>query len=132
HGPRPLRGAGGDRRPTAGARGPARSPTGRARSGLRSAGPRWPRFDVFRSLCEPGLQQSAHQFWSNFVLGFWHSPGPWILRILHLADLVQTLANLNLTKPCMLFHLPDYFFGDLVATFVFGIVAILLIIIGYI
>jgi len=32
----------------------------------------------------------------------------------------------------MLFHLPDYFFGDLVATFVFGIVAILLIIIGYI
>ncbi len=32
----------------------------------------------------------------------------------------------------MLFHLPDYFLGDLVATFIFGIVAILLIIIGYI
>jgi len=31
----------------------------------------------------------------------------------------------------MIFHLPDYFVGDLVATFVFGIVAILLIIIGY-
>ena len=32
----------------------------------------------------------------------------------------------------MLFHLPDYFFGDVVATFIFGIVAIFLIIIGYI
>jgi putative membrane protein len=32
----------------------------------------------------------------------------------------------------MIFHLPDYFFGDLVATFIFGIVAILLIVIGYI
>ena len=32
----------------------------------------------------------------------------------------------------MQFHLPDYFFGDLVATFIFGIVAIQLIIIGYI
>jgi uncharacterized membrane protein YjfL (UPF0719 family) len=32
----------------------------------------------------------------------------------------------------MLFHLPDYFLGDLVATFIFGIVAIFLIIIGYI
>ena len=32
----------------------------------------------------------------------------------------------------MQFHLPDYFFGDLVATFIFGIVAIFLIIIGYI
>ena len=28
-------------------------------------------------------------------------------------------------------HLPDYFFGDLVATIAFGIVAILLIIFGY-
>ncbi len=28
-------------------------------------------------------------------------------------------------------HLPDYFFGDLVATVAFGIVAILLIIFGY-
>ena len=28
--------------------------------------------------------------------------------------------------------MPDYFLGDLVATFIFGIVAILLIIIGYI
>ena len=32
----------------------------------------------------------------------------------------------------MQFHLPDYFFGDLVATVAFGIVAILLIIVGYI
>ena len=32
----------------------------------------------------------------------------------------------------MQFHLPDYFLGDLVATFIFGIVAIFLIIIGYI
>ncbi len=32
----------------------------------------------------------------------------------------------------MSFHLPDYFLGDLVATFAFGIVAILLIIIGYV
>jgi uncharacterized membrane protein YjfL (UPF0719 family) len=32
----------------------------------------------------------------------------------------------------MQFHLPEYFLGDLVATFIFGIVAILLIIIGYI
>jgi putative membrane protein len=32
----------------------------------------------------------------------------------------------------MQFHLPDYFFGDLVATAAFGIVAILLIIVGYI
>jgi putative membrane protein len=31
----------------------------------------------------------------------------------------------------MEFHLPEYFFGDLVATFVFGIVAIFLIILGY-
>jgi len=31
----------------------------------------------------------------------------------------------------MQFHLPDYFLGDLVATFVFGILAILLVIIGY-
>ena len=29
-------------------------------------------------------------------------------------------------------HLPEYFFGDLVATVAFGIVAILLIIIGYV
>ena len=28
-------------------------------------------------------------------------------------------------------HLPEYFFGDLVATVAFGIVAILLIIVGY-
>jgi len=28
-------------------------------------------------------------------------------------------------------HLPDYFFGDLVSTFAFGILAILLIVIGY-
>jgi len=32
----------------------------------------------------------------------------------------------------MQFHLPDYFFGDLVATVAFGIVAILLIIVGYV
>ncbi len=32
----------------------------------------------------------------------------------------------------MQFHLPEYFFGDLVATVAFGIVAILLIIVGYI
>ena len=31
----------------------------------------------------------------------------------------------------MEFHLPEYFFGDLVATVAFGIVAILLIIFGY-
>ena len=29
-------------------------------------------------------------------------------------------------------HLPDYFFGDLIATVAFGILAILLIIVGYI
>ena len=32
----------------------------------------------------------------------------------------------------MQLHLPDYFFGDLVATVAFGIVAILLIIVGYV
>ena len=32
----------------------------------------------------------------------------------------------------MQFNLPEYFFGDLVATVAFGIVAILLIVIGYI
>ncbi len=32
----------------------------------------------------------------------------------------------------MEFHLPEYFFGDLVATIAFGIVAILLIILGYV
>ncbi|HSU57374.1 MAG TPA: DUF350 domain-containing protein [Candidatus Dormibacteraeota bacterium] len=32
----------------------------------------------------------------------------------------------------MEFHLPEYFLGDLVATVAFGIVAILLIIVGYI
>ena len=32
----------------------------------------------------------------------------------------------------MQFHLPEYFLGDLVATVAFGIVAILLIIVGYI
>ena len=32
----------------------------------------------------------------------------------------------------MQFHLPEYFFGDLVATVAFGIVAILLIIFGYV
>jgi putative membrane protein len=32
----------------------------------------------------------------------------------------------------MEFHLPEYFLGDLVATFVFGIVAIFLIILGYV
>jgi putative membrane protein len=32
----------------------------------------------------------------------------------------------------MEFHLPDFFFGDLVATVAFGIVAILLIIVGYV
>ena len=32
----------------------------------------------------------------------------------------------------MEFHLPEYFFGDLVATAAFGIVAILLIILGYV
>jgi putative membrane protein len=28
-------------------------------------------------------------------------------------------------------HLPDYFWGDLVSTFAFGLVAILLVVIGY-
>lgn len=32
----------------------------------------------------------------------------------------------------MEFHLPEYFLGDLVATVAFGIVAILLIILGYV
>ena len=32
----------------------------------------------------------------------------------------------------MALHLPEYFFGDLVATVAFGIVAILLIILGYV
>ena len=32
----------------------------------------------------------------------------------------------------MQYHLPDYFFTDLVSTVAFGIVAILLIIVGYI
>lgn len=32
----------------------------------------------------------------------------------------------------MMFHLPDYFVGDLVATVAFGIIAILLIVVGYI
>ena len=32
----------------------------------------------------------------------------------------------------MQYHLPDYFFTDLVSTIAFGIVAILLIIVGYI
>jgi putative membrane protein len=32
----------------------------------------------------------------------------------------------------MQFHLPDYFLGDLVATVAFGIVAILLVVLGYI
>jgi len=32
----------------------------------------------------------------------------------------------------MIFHLPDYFVGDLVATVAFGIVAMLLIILGYV
>jgi putative membrane protein len=32
----------------------------------------------------------------------------------------------------MEFHLPEYFFGDLVATIAFGIAAILLIILGYV
>jgi len=32
----------------------------------------------------------------------------------------------------MEFHLPEYFFGDLVATVAFGIVAIFLIILGYV
>jgi putative membrane protein len=31
----------------------------------------------------------------------------------------------------MMLHLPDYILGDLIATFVFGLVAILLIVIGY-
>jgi uncharacterized membrane protein YjfL (UPF0719 family) len=31
----------------------------------------------------------------------------------------------------MEFHLPEYFLGDLVATFAFGVVAILLIVLGY-
>ena len=30
------------------------------------------------------------------------------------------------------FHLPEYFFGDLVATFAFGVLAILLIVLGYV
>ena len=32
----------------------------------------------------------------------------------------------------MQFHLPEYFLGDLVATVAFGILAILLIIVGYV
>ncbi|HWX21316.1 MAG TPA: DUF350 domain-containing protein [Candidatus Binatia bacterium] len=32
----------------------------------------------------------------------------------------------------MIFHLPDYFFGDLLATVAFGIIAIFLIVFGYI
>ena len=32
----------------------------------------------------------------------------------------------------MQFHLPDYFASDLVATFAFGLLAILLIILGYV
>jgi len=32
----------------------------------------------------------------------------------------------------MEFHLPEYFFADLVATFTFGLLAILLIILGYV
>jgi len=32
----------------------------------------------------------------------------------------------------MIFHLPDYFVGDLIATVAFGIVAMLLIILGYV
>ena len=32
----------------------------------------------------------------------------------------------------MEFHLPEYFLGDLVATFAFGVLAILLIVFGYI
>ena len=32
----------------------------------------------------------------------------------------------------MQFHLPDYFLGDLVATVAFGILAIILVIVGYI
>lgn len=32
----------------------------------------------------------------------------------------------------MEFHLPDYFFSDLVATAAFGVIAILLIILGYV
>ncbi len=32
----------------------------------------------------------------------------------------------------MQFHLPDYFLGDLVVTVAFGIVAILLIVLGYV
>ena len=31
----------------------------------------------------------------------------------------------------MMLHLPDYIVGDLVSTFIFGLVAILLIVIGY-
>jgi len=31
----------------------------------------------------------------------------------------------------MMLHLPDYFFGDLVSTLAFGLVAILLIVMGY-
>jgi len=31
----------------------------------------------------------------------------------------------------MQLHLPDYFLGDLVSTFAFGIVAIILVVIGY-
>ena len=32
----------------------------------------------------------------------------------------------------MEFHLPEYFFGDLVATAAFGVAAILLIVLGYV
>ena len=32
----------------------------------------------------------------------------------------------------MQFHLPEFFFSDLVSTFAFGLVAILLIILGYV
>jgi uncharacterized membrane protein YjfL (UPF0719 family) len=54
-----------------------------------------------------------------------------------LADLVQTLADRNLIKiqiknSTMEFHLNEAFFPDLVTTAAFGVLAILLIIFGYV
>jgi len=60
-----------------------------------------------------------------------------MLLVLYLADLVQTLADCNLIKTnnqnsTMDFHLNEAFFPDLVTTAVFGVLAILLIVFGYV
>jgi len=75
------------------------------------------------------------------VLSFWLLAVPTavgFLRLFHLADLVQALATLNLIEhrqpnltPCNTIY-PSTFLTDLVSTTAFGIVAILLIIIGYV